>query len=115
MFISVYSIRDCEVRGYWVMESSMHLYSLCSPREFRDNTIIYSLLDNCLSKISPDNISFDRSRVILQDQFSLLYDLFVAGAVLGNEGVDVADVELVSLGGAVVLDLLPSTVKLLLL
>lgn len=73
-------------------------------------------LDNRLSKISPDNISpsIDRE-FILQDQFSQLYHLFVAGTVLGNEGVDVADVELVGLGGAVVLDLLPGTVKLLLL
>lgn len=52
---------------------------------------------------------------IPQDQFPKLYHLFVAGAVLGNEGVDVADVKLVSLGGAVVLDLLPGTVELLLL
>ena len=44
-----------------------------------------------------------------------MYYLFVAGTVLGNEGADVADVKLVSLGGAVVLDLLPSTVELLLL
>jgi hypothetical protein len=73
-----------------------------------------SLSDKRVSKISPDNMS-DKSPVIPQDQFSQLYHLFVAGAVLGNEVVDVADVELVSLSRAVVLDLLPSTVELLLL
>lgn len=39
----------------------------------------------------------------------------LAGTVLGNEGVDVGDVELVGLGGVVVLDLFPGTEELLLL
>jgi hypothetical protein len=39
----------------------------------------------------------------------------LAGTVLGNEVVDVGDVQLVGLGGVVVLDLLPGTEELLLL
>jgi hypothetical protein len=95
------------------MESSMHLYSFIRPESFETIRLSFSL-DNCVSKISPDNMS-DKSPVIPQYQFSQLYHLFVAGAVLGNEVVDVADVELVSLSRAVVLNLLPSTVELLLL
>lgn len=42
MVISEYSIRNCEVREYWIMESSMHLYSFIRPESFR--TIRLSLL-----------------------------------------------------------------------
>lgn len=42
IIISVYIMWDCEVREYWVMESSMNLYSFIHPENFE--TIRLSLL-----------------------------------------------------------------------
>ena len=112
-YLSVYSIWNSghASTGSWKVACiCIRLFVLRALRQYD----YLSLSDKRVSKISPDNMS-DKSPVIPQDQFSQLYHLFVAGAVLGNEVVDVADVELVSLSRTVVLDLLPSTVELLLL
>lgn len=127
-FFFVSAVHACESHSYLSLVYGLVRYAsigpwkvacicirLFIPRILRQYDYLFSF-DNRLSKISHNNISRSIDReFILQDQFSHLYHLFVAGAVLRNEGVDVADVELVSLGGAVVLDLLPGTVELLLL
>jgi hypothetical protein len=87
----------------------MHLYSFIRLERLRQYDYLFPLRSP--SKISQQYI---RSITSHSPQFSQSY-LLVAGTVLGNEGVDAVDVELVSLGRAVVLDLLPGAVELLLL
>ena len=97
----------------------MQLYSSYSFRS-RASTEVISRSGNhqisAIDSIIPNQLHIHPITffISLYRFLGVLFNL-LASTVLGNEVVDVGDVELVSLGGVIVLDLLPGTEELLLL